>query len=333
MNDLISVIIPVYNVEKYLDKCLDSVVNQTYTNLEIILVDDGSTDESGDICDSWSQKDSRIRVIHKDNGGVSSARNVGIDIAEGEYIAFVDPDDYVILSMFEYIMQEIDDDQTDILEYNYYNVSNGMAVENGIRLKVYDDFQDVLLAMFSSYLGLGITKIYRHSVIGSIRFNCKYAIAEDTLFFVECCKNARKLKSLEKPVYYYIHHDASVTHKPFHDRMFDLLNVLEYIGTYCRDGIVATAFKYHYIYQCFDILSRVLMHEVCLNKLHDLRAILLKHKKHILFEKPIKVRTGFRKYGIKQKIFVLLLWVCPNFFYSFYPLYHKFKNWRKNDQF
>lgn len=95
MNDLISVIIPVYNVEKYLEKCIKSVINQTYTNLEIILVDDGSTDNSGNFCDIYAKKDSRIVVLHKQNGGLSDARNNGIEIATGQFITFVDGDDYV----------------------------------------------------------------------------------------------------------------------------------------------------------------------------------------------------------------------------------------------
>ena len=95
MEDLISVIVPVYNVEKYLNKCIDSIINQTYKNLEIILVDDGSQDSSGKICDEYTKKDNRIKVIHKENGGVSSARNIGLNNATGEWIAFIDADDWV----------------------------------------------------------------------------------------------------------------------------------------------------------------------------------------------------------------------------------------------
>lgn len=101
MNDLISLIVPIYNVEKYLDKCIDTIINQTYSNIEIILVDDGSTDASGEICDKWKKKDNRITVIHKLNGGLSSARNAGIDIATGKYIGFIDSDDYIDLEMIE----------------------------------------------------------------------------------------------------------------------------------------------------------------------------------------------------------------------------------------
>lgn len=101
MDDLISVIIPIYNVEKYLDKCIETVINQTYSNLEIILVDDGSTDLSGKKCDEWKKKDKRIIVVHKENGGLSSARNAGIDIATGKYISFIDSDDFVESQIFE----------------------------------------------------------------------------------------------------------------------------------------------------------------------------------------------------------------------------------------
>ena len=106
-NDLISIIIPVYKVEKYLEKCIESVLKQTYTNLQIILVDDGSPDNCGKICDEYAKKDSRIEVIHKANGGLSDARNVGISKAKGRYIGFVDSDDYIKEDMYEILLNLI----------------------------------------------------------------------------------------------------------------------------------------------------------------------------------------------------------------------------------
>ena len=100
-NDLISVIVPIYKVEKYLDECISSIVNQTYRNMQIILVDDGSPDRCGEICDEWAKRDSRIMVIHKSNGGLSDARNAGIDVAIGEFIVFIDSDDWVESTMLE----------------------------------------------------------------------------------------------------------------------------------------------------------------------------------------------------------------------------------------
>ena len=107
MNEMISVIVPVYNVEKYLDRCVISIVNQSYKNLEIILVDDGSTDKSGYICDLWANKDNRIHVIHKSNGGLSDARNKGLDIARGYYISFVDSDDWIDIDMLESLFNSL----------------------------------------------------------------------------------------------------------------------------------------------------------------------------------------------------------------------------------
>ena len=115
MKDLISVIIPVYNVEKYLKKCLDSVINQTYKNLEIILVDDGSSDKSGLICDEYTKLDKRIKVVHKKNEGLSSARNTGLDIAKGKYISFIDSDDFVSIYMYEIMYKEIIKNNRDIV--------------------------------------------------------------------------------------------------------------------------------------------------------------------------------------------------------------------------
>ena len=103
--DLISVIVPVYKVEPYLDKCVRSIVDQTYQNLEIILVDDGSPDRCGEICDAWAAKDSRIRVIHKENGGLSDARNAGMAVATGKYMGFVDSDDYIAPDMYRLLLE------------------------------------------------------------------------------------------------------------------------------------------------------------------------------------------------------------------------------------
>lgn len=120
--DLISIIVPVYKVENYLSKCLDSMICQTYKNIEIILVDDGSPDNSGKICDDYAKKDSRIKVIHKENGGLSDARNAGLKIATGKYIGFVDSDDYISVEMYEKLYNQAKKEDADIACCNYYRV-------------------------------------------------------------------------------------------------------------------------------------------------------------------------------------------------------------------
>lgn len=119
MFPLISVIIPIYNVEKYVKRCLDSVLNQTYCHLEVILVDDGSTDSSGKICDEYKKMDTRIRVIHKSNEGVSSARNLGIEVANGEYIAFIDSDDAMEKDCIEYLYRLIQENHCSLSICSY----------------------------------------------------------------------------------------------------------------------------------------------------------------------------------------------------------------------
>ena len=127
---MISVIIPVFNVEKYLPKCLDSVINQTYKNIEIILVDDGSKDSSGRICDEYAQQDSRIIVVHKENGGLSSARNAGLDIATGDYVMFVDSDDYVEPYFCEIPLKLAKENNVEIVSFGYYRVyEDGRKIE------------------------------------------------------------------------------------------------------------------------------------------------------------------------------------------------------------
>ena len=130
--NLISVIIPVYKVEKYLDKCIQSVINQTYSNLEIILVDDGSPDNCPQLCDDWANKDERIKVIHKKNGGLSDARNAGLDIATGEYIAFVDSDDYIESDMYECLLDKIIKTQSQmaICNFEYVDTDGNITTLN-----------------------------------------------------------------------------------------------------------------------------------------------------------------------------------------------------------
>ena len=115
LNPLISVVVPIYNVDKYLDRCVESIIKQTYTNLEIILVDDGSSDNSPQICDNWNVKDKRIKVIHKENGGLSDARNVGLSFATGEIISFIDSDDWIEHEMFEKMLNRKKKDNSDIV--------------------------------------------------------------------------------------------------------------------------------------------------------------------------------------------------------------------------
>ena len=130
MNDLITVIVPIYNVELYLCKCVDSIINQTYKNIEIILVDDGSTDSCGEICDSYVEKDSRIKVIHKQNGGLSDARNAGIEILTGKYVTFIDSDDWVEATYVEQLYKLIVENNADLSVCDFYCIDSENYIYN-----------------------------------------------------------------------------------------------------------------------------------------------------------------------------------------------------------
>ena len=128
MKSLVSVIVPVYNAKKYIDRCLESIVNQTYTQLQIILVNDGSTDNSAQLCEAWAQKDSRIKVLHKENGGAGYARNFALEYVSGDYVCFVDSDDFIDVTTIEKCMRRIELEGTDTVVFGSENVYNDGAV-------------------------------------------------------------------------------------------------------------------------------------------------------------------------------------------------------------
>lgn len=215
MDELISVIVPVYKVEKYLDQCISSIVNQTYKNIELILVDDGSPDRCPDICDVWGKKDKRIKVIHQQNSGGGQARNRALDVASGEMIAFVDSDDYISPIMFEFLHDQFLDD-VDIVECNFCEVHDGNALFSNKN----DPFETRLFtaeeAMIENiedhiFRQLIWNKLYRRSVIKNIRFPIDKKI-DDEFWTYQVLGNARKLVYTDKILYAYRQQYDSVMH-------------------------------------------------------------------------------------------------------------------------
>ena len=178
MNPLISVIIPVYNVEPYLEKCLDSVINQTYHNLEIIIVDDGSTDHCPAICDKYAGKDQRIIVIHQENGGLSSARNAGLNIAKGEYIAFVDSDDWLELDIYQVLIHAAGNTDADMIVCDAYYCKYGTNQRvtsscNSRVITIIEDNNDIFFHILNPTPTIRFevwNKLFRRFVIADTRF-------------------------------------------------------------------------------------------------------------------------------------------------------------------
>ena len=214
---LISVIVPVYNVEAYLDRCVQSIVDQSYKNLEIILVDDGSPDNCPAMCDAWAEKDSRIKVIHQENAGGGAARNVALDVAHGELISFVDSDDYIEPHMYAHLLSLMESD-VDIAEYGILNTENDYAaLDNGssCESKIYSVQEAMQLHISDSlFRQTPPNKLYRRSTIGEIRFPVGKRI-DDEFWTYRVIANARKLVHTSCKMYAYRQQPGSVMHLAF----------------------------------------------------------------------------------------------------------------------
>ncbi|MDR0408297.1 MAG: glycosyltransferase [Campylobacteraceae bacterium] len=198
---LISVIVPIYNAEIYLKKCLDSIIDQTYKNLEIILIDDGSPDNCGKICDEYAAKDKRIKVVHKANGGQGSARNAGLDVASGEYIAFVDSDDYLDLKTYEELTDIALKEETDILISNFYNVRKSSISLFEKRLDI-SSRNKILQQFFTDWYPSYMWNIlFKADLFKKIRFPA--IIFEDLFIVPSLILSARKIFFTQKAYYYY----------------------------------------------------------------------------------------------------------------------------------
>lgn len=205
---MVSIIVPVYNVEKYLEDCLKSLVNQTYKNIEIILVDDGSVDESGEICDKWAEKDGRIIVYHKKNEGVSATRNFGIQKAKGKFLMFVDADDMLVLNAIECLVEKMVEKNAELVVCKYQSHEYQKWV-NKLDLRVKKVSPNVYLqeimvpdrniAAFV-YNRLYLTQIVREN---NIRFNQNVRVCEDTLFNYEYMKQVKQIVFIENALYFY----------------------------------------------------------------------------------------------------------------------------------
>lgn len=236
---LISVIIPVYKVEKYVEKCIQSVINQTYENLQIILVDDGSPDNCGKICDEYAKKDHRIEVIHKSNGGLSDARNKGLEIAKGEYIGFVDSDDYIEADMYEVLYNLLKQYNADVSICNFYTVSQGKIsiknADNGIneynRIEI---LKEILLDKnIQSYAW---NKLYKKELFDEIKYPIgkKYEDIGTTFFLLEKCN---KVVVTGKSEYYYINRQDSIVNNVTETTITDYIELIMQRYDYIEENI------------------------------------------------------------------------------------------------
>ena len=209
---LVSVIVPIYNCEEYLNKCVESIVNQTYKNLEIILVDDGSIDNSLKMCTEWSKKDKRIKVIHKKNGGVSSARNVGIDSATGKYISFVDSDDWIDPNYYKKMIEIVLNQKADIVQCSYNRILKTAKEKISLKKGIYNN-EEMLIMALNPQTGIGFChmKLYNKKVVDGILFDESLLVGEDALFNENIASKKLKLIVIDEALYNYRINQQSTT--------------------------------------------------------------------------------------------------------------------------
>lgn len=299
---LISVIVPIYNVEKYLDKCVDSIVNQTYKNLEIILVDDGSPDNCPAMCDEWAKKDSRIKVIHKTNGGLSDARNFGIDIASGNYLFFLDSDDFIDKDCIQKLFDSIWTDKSDIsitLPIRYLPNQNTKIMYKSNPKGVFNKYV-ILECMFKYSLPWSACgKLFKIDLFKKKRFPVN-RLCEDLFLIPSIIYDSNKISIIEENLYYYRYNTNSIMNiKPsekFINDRFDAIsfnsNIFCNSNSQLKDSILNTLIDY-----CFYTISD--LYDTKTNPNNEIiisqakRNIILS-RKHILKSKNFSFNLKFK---------------------------------------
>lgn len=236
---MISVIIPVYNVESYLKRCLDSVINQSYQDLEIILIDDGSTDNSSKICDEYASNDPRVIVIHKQNAGQAAARNDGINIAKGEYIAFVDSDDWIELDMYELLMQAIIDTKADIVASGLNMVYQNRVLNlnpNSVSRISYTK-EEALDSLFNNINNVRFelwNKLFKKEVIGDARLKIGQ-LHEEVYFIRTVFSNATRIVYVNQGLYNYVVQRDGNTNSNFKENRLVIFQELDDFASMLRE--------------------------------------------------------------------------------------------------
>lgn len=313
---LVSVIIPAYNIEDYIGRCLDSIISQTYKNLEIIVVDDGSRDYTGEILDNYAKKDRRIKVIHKENGGVSSARNKGIEAAEGDYIGFIDGDDLIEPEMYKTLVDLLEEENADIAHCGYQMVfPDRIDYYHNTGKKKIQTTEEGLKDLLSGEMiepGL-VNKIYKKELIKNCRLNETVKINEDLLMNYQLFKLSQKSVYYDITPYSYMIRSSSATGaNSLITKREDSLRVLNQIKDDCINNNLLSIIYKRYIY---------LLMAICRDGLKDKSYMKYQKKQRKQLKKELK--TDVFKSCIPKKLKYMSLFSCyfPHIMKIIYKMY------------
>ena len=315
---LISIIIPAYNIENYIERCLETVQNQTYRNLQIILVDDGSTDRTGEIIDAISERDSRVLAVHNKNQGVSSARNSGLDIAEGEYIGFVDGDDIIEPDMYQKMLEEAITYKADIVHCGYKMVfPNRVDAYYGTGEKrIQNTHKGIVDLLEGKPVEPGIwNKLYYRDIVSDLRFEPDIRINEDLLFNYYAFKRSKISVFLDEPYYHYmIRKNSASTSEWNQHKLLDPIIVLEKMYQEENDAELLSFIRNRYVYQ----LIKLMIFHSNYNK-SELKKYRNSGRKKLVAELRKKQESG----DIVRKNYCLgwLVVLCPHVVYILHEVY------------
>ena len=233
MGEKISVIVPVYNVEAYLERCVESILQQTYTHFELILINDGSTDSSGQICDHLASQYENIKVYHIENAGVSNARNMGIQLATGSWVTFIDSDDFVTQDYLATLASAVEGLNVGFVIAPLHHIKNGIVTDipsHSGKTELWsteETMKELLMTTRTSFFP--VAKLFKRDLLADEKFNTNYHLAEDALFLTELLLKTRcSCVFIDKPVYYYDHREGSAT-TSVNQHVFDTIEVYQQI--------------------------------------------------------------------------------------------------------
>lgn len=311
----ISVIVPVYNVENYLEKCVHSILKQTYSNLEIILIDDGSTDKSGSICDDLSNNDSRIIVVHTKNRGLSAARNKGIDLSTGEFIIFVDSDDFINEYMIEILYGNLIQNKADISICKFEKVHDNIEILKGNEQIVDNNpivmsGRQALKQLYKEnfiYYVVAWNKLYKRSLFEDLSYR-EGKIHEDEFIIHHLFYASKTIVFTKIPLYHYVIRDGSITNSTFRIQKLDILDALQERSVFYRENGITECIReneYNYVIYFFNLYVTALKINRNDKKLKKYKKIFLKEL-YYLFNNPY--------FSYKEKLVWVLFIISPTLY-------------------